>query len=76
MSVGSLVHTQHGMIGGIKLEKRALDLIGEVDELVQNRFDLVRGSTALIGKCTAKMPNCPRARRPMIDSTRGLGPTK
>jgi hypothetical protein len=63
VSVTSLVQTQHGMIrSAIELEKHPLDPVGDLDELAQDRFG-VRGSPPLIGKCTTKMPNCPRVCR-------------
>ena len=63
MSISSLVETQDGMTGSaIELEKRSLDPIGEFDELIQDGFG-VRGIMPLIGKCTTKVPNCPRACR-------------
>lgn len=63
MSVSSLVETQDCMIGSaIELEKRSLDSVGEFNKLIQDGFG-VRGSMPLIGKCTTKVPNCPRACR-------------
>jgi hypothetical protein len=63
VSVSSLVQTQHRMArSAIELEKRPLDTVGNLDELIQDRFG-VRGSPPLIGKSTTKMPNRPRACR-------------